>query len=830
MRVYSIVVSEDFESAGTKLLRTQKPHSTPVITLATDQTSRLLATGSADGNIKVWDILGGFVTHTFRGPSVLTSALCFFEVPVDDIARHGDAKKKKRRNSTIEREVDDTQTGVAYRLAAGSQDGQIRVWDLHKRAVIANLESHSSDVQALDYSTKERCLLSASRDKTIIWWDSRSWKPRKLKATLETNEAAGFLDDGRLTYSAGAKGCVRIWETDTGREITQEQNAGSEEESIISLIYIREKSLLLSVQMNQIFTLYAAPYFEASATLPDIPPLQPIRTISGSHDDIIDLAYLLPDNSLLALATNSEDIRIVSASTAVEVSAVDDVQATQFGQDVGVLKGHEDIIITLDVDWSGHWIATGAKDNTARLWRVGSSKGDSECFAVFTGHAGSLGGIALPKGIPSESSPAYQHPLEHPPAFVVTGSQDQTVKRWDIPRTAQKVSTKSQRAAYTRKAHEKDINALDVSSTGQIFASASQDKTVKVWSVQEGEVQGILKGHKRGVWCVRFPPANLPAIQGEDGPVSAKGVVLTGSGDKTVKLWSLTDYTCLRTFEGHSNSVLKVAWLNPPAEADQGRRGVQFASAAADGLVKVWDASGEGEAACTLDNHTEKVWALACNRATNALVSGAADSTVTLWRDASAAAHQAATDAAQLVVEQEQALDNHVRAGAYREAIVLALRLNQPGKLLGLFTKVVAAPEHEEGSVTGLRAVDDVLAGLADEQLFLLLLRLRDWNANARTAPVAQRVLAAVVRAHPAARLAGLKPAGGRGLAGGKGGGTSLAEVLDALRAYTERHYRRMEELVDESYLVEYTLREMDALAPAMEMPALENGDVTMAG
>ncbi len=37
-----------------------------------------------------------------------------------------------------------------------------------------------------------------------------------------------------------------------------------------------------------------------------------------------------------------------------------------------------------------------------------------------------------------------------------------------------------------------------------------------------------------------------------------------------------------------------------------------------------------------------------------------------------------------------------------------------------------------------------------------------------------------------------------------------MKEVLDALKAYTERHYKRMEDLVNESYLIEYTLREMD--------------------
>jgi U3 small nucleolar RNA-associated protein 13 len=60
-----------------------------------------------------------------------------------------------------------------------------------------------------------------------------------------------------------------------------------------------------------------------------------------------------------------------------------------------------------------------------------------------------------------------------------------------------------------------------------------------------------------------------------------------------------------------------------------------------------------------------------------------------------------------------------------------------------------------------------------------------------------------MIKSYPATRFANLKVKGAQGQ-------KSLKEVLDALRAYTERHYKRMEELVDESYLVEYTLREMD--------------------
>lgn len=819
MRIYSLKVSDDQDAIEATLTRTLKPHGTPVVVLAVDRTGTLLATGAADGNIKVWDLIGGYVTHTFRGPSVLVSALHFFEIASSRLADEqltGKKGKKAKRKSDAGSEDTDAAT-ARFRLASGSQDGKVRVWDLHKRAVVADLDSHVSDVQGLDYSASQHSLVTASRDKTMIWWDAKSWTQRKVIPTFETMEAAGFLEDGRLTYTAGANGCVRLWDSETGREVTTEQASRSEADSIVAAVLCSEQNLLLTVQTDHTLVLYRTPSMRDALTIPELPPLEPLRRISGTHDEIIDLAYVLPDRSMMALATNSEDVRLVSVAESEEADDVTGV-GHYLGQDIGLLKGHDEIVITLDVDWSGHWIATGAKDNTARLWRVDRENNSYTCWSTFTGHAESVGAIGLPKTVPQESSAAYQDPVNNPPAFLVTGSQDLTVKKWEIPRQAQKKA----KALFTRKAHEKDINALDVNPSGQLFASASQDKTVKIWSVAEGEVQGILRGHKRGVWSVRFAPANTPVIQGDKGAVAGKGLVLTGSGDKTVKIWSLSDYTCLRTFEGHSNSILKVAWLNQHAEGDKAKR-VQFASAGGDGLVKVWDVNS-GETETTLDNHEDRVWALAVHPEKNMIVSGSADSTVTFWRDTSSETQTAAVEAATKLIEQEQELENYMHTGAYRDAIALALQLNHPGRLLNLFTKVVNSKEPDQGSLSGLKAVDEVLATLSDEQIFLLLLRLRDWNTNARTAPVAQRILWALIRSYPASKFSNLSVKGARGQ-------KSLKEVLNALKVYTERHYKRTEELVDESYLVEYTLQEMENLAPMMDMPAAGDhgeGDILM--
>ncbi|GAW16992.1 hypothetical protein ANO14919_064410 [Xylariales sp. No.14919] len=811
MRIYSLQKAHTTDLIDPQLVRTVRPHATPVVVLAVDRTSTLLATGGTDGSIKVWDINGGYVTHTFRGPSVLVSALLFFELATGPKKQSDtkDADKKKRRHSKSAnaREEEEEEEGVPatarFRLASGSQDGKVRVWDLHKRNVVANLDSHVSDVRGLDYSPAQNTLVTAGRDKTIRWWDTRSWKPRKVIPCFELVEAVGFIGDGQLTYTAGSNGCLRIWQTETGRELTAEQKAKPEAEAFVSAVYQSGFPFIACVQMDHTIALFKIP---TGGTTSVVAPPEPFRRISGTHDDIIDLRYLFPDHSVMALATNSEDIRIVSVSEPSNSTAL--VPSDYFGQDVALLKGHDDIIITLDVDWSGHWVATGAKDNTAKIWRVDPRNDSYICWATFQGHAESVSAVALPRVRPVDGSKAYADPLNHPPQFLVTGSSDQTIKRWEIPKEQQRGKS-GIRASYTRKAHDKDINAIDVSNNAQLFASASQDKVVKIWSIEEGEVQGILRGHRRGVWSVSFAPLNTPVLQGEQGSVSGKGVVVTGSGDKTVKLWSLTDYTCLRTFEGHSNSVLKVTWLNIPPPEERSKKPILIASAGGDGLVKVWDVnSGENE--CTLDNHEDRVWALAVHPDTNMIVSGSGDSTVTFWEDTSAETQTASNEAALKLIEQEQELDNYEYAGAYREAITLALQLNHPRKLQGLFEKVVNSKTPDAGSLSGLRAVDEVLATLSDEQLFLLLLRLRDWNTNARTAPMAQRILWTIVKSYPVSRLSGLSVKGAKGQ-------KSVKEVLNALRVYTERHYKRMEELVDESYLVEYTLREMDTLAPSLD-------------
>lgn len=76
---------------------------------------------------------------------------------------------------------------------------------------------------------------------------------------------------------------------------------------------------------------------------------------------------------------------------------------------------------------------------------------------------------------------------------------------------------------------------------------------LQIWQLPDLVLVNTLRGHKRGVWAAQFSPVDQ--------------AVATASGDKTLRLWALADGTCLKTFEGHTASVLRLNFLSAGTQA-----------------------------------------------------------------------------------------------------------------------------------------------------------------------------------------------------------------------------------------------------------------------
>ncbi len=162
------------------------------------------------------------------------------------------------------------------------------------------------------------------------------------------------------------------------------------------------------------------------------------------------------------------------------------------------------------------------------------------------------------------------------------------------------------------KGHSDIVWSVAVSADGRRAVSGSYDRTVKVWDLQSGAELHSLAGHSGRVMSVAVSADGRRAVSGGYDP---------GSWDQTVKVWDLESGTALHSLAGHSREVLAVA-----VSAD-GRRAV---SAGPPPTVKVWDLENGAELH-SLTGHGSTVDSVAVTGDGRRAVSGSRDDTVRVW-------------------------------------------------------------------------------------------------------------------------------------------------------------------------------------------------------
>jgi len=227
------------------------------------------------------------------------------------------------------------------------------------------------------------------------------------------------------------------------------------------------------------------------------------------------------------------------------------------------------------------WIVTGSDDTFIRVYNYNTM----EKIKSIEAHGDYIRCIVV-------------HPTQ---PYILSSSDDMSIKLWDWERGWNCVQIFEGHSHYVMSI------ALNPKDTN-VFATASLDKSIKVWGLNSPNPHFTLEGHERGVNSVEY-------FSGGEKPY-----LVSGADDKLVKVWDYQSKTCVQTLEGHSNNV-SVVCFHPELPL--------ILSGSEDGTIKLWHSSTY-RLEKTLNYGMGHVWSLNFLRGSNFIGLGYDDGTVVL--------------------------------------------------------------------------------------------------------------------------------------------------------------------------------------------------------
>lgn len=220
-----------------------------------------------------------------------------------------------------------------------------------------------------------------------------------------------------------------------------------------------------------------------------------------------------------------------------------------------------------------NWVITGSDDMQIRIFNYNTL----EKVHSYEAHSDYIRCIAV-------------HPTQ---PLVLTSSDDMLIKLWNWEKmwSCQRVFE-----GHTHYVMQIVFNPKD----NNTFASASLDRTVKVWQLGSNFANFTLEGHEKGVNCVDY-------YHGGDKPY-----LISGADDRMVKIWDYQNKTCVQTLEGHAQNISAVCF-HPELPI--------VLTGSEDGTVRIWH-SGTYRLETCLNYGFERVWTIACMRGTNNVALG----------------------------------------------------------------------------------------------------------------------------------------------------------------------------------------------------------------
>ena len=310
-------------------------HSGTVTSLAFSSDGRSLASGGEDRTVLLWDMSTHEVQTKIEDFSTDVVGVAFMpKAQIVAIASDADENSQKTQFGGINREI---------HRSGGSK---VRICDVTRRKILAQIHGHANRVSALAFSSNGRLLITAGNDGLVKLWDTKTWKEHATIGNGKEHACAiAVSPDCRMLATGCINGSIQLWDLNTGRQL---KVVRGHRNAVLCLAFSPDGTRLASGSSDRMVRLWDTSQGAEVASL-------------SCGASVVCLA-ISPSGNTLATGEYCDGMACLGGTAEVKLwnTASQKVSTT--------IRGHDQGVCAIAFSPDGKVLVTGEPDGAIKLW------------------------------------------------------------------------------------------------------------------------------------------------------------------------------------------------------------------------------------------------------------------------------------------------------------------------------------------------------------------------------------------------------------------------------------------------------------------------------